>query len=259
MKNISVAGLLCFMLGAVSLISAQGVSKCFRAEWLQGERAVNLTINGSSVSGTFTVVAGDQSAADKNYKFTGTRRGNSLTVKFADNQLPDVAPSEMKSLVWTLVQAGGQESLRIQFYGKNYNTNKYETRFDSFESCTPGYASLAKTAQAVQFAKGANSASVQLQSLAGFQAMKPAAFLIKAAKGQALEIKADGCSVEVYLPNKTVYKYVEWSNKTEKTYGTSHIDGMSIETLPLSGTYLVVLRKLAENMRPETVTFKVTD
>jgi hypothetical protein len=248
------------MLSVTSLASGQGLSKCFRAEWLQGERAVNLTINGSNVSGTFTVQTGDQAVPQKSYKFTGTRKGNTLTVVFADHKLPDVAPSEMKSLVWTLMQARGQESLRIQFYGKNYDTNKYETRFDYFESCTPGYAALATTAKTVQFAKGASSASVQLQSLAGFQAMKePATFLIKASRGQALEIKADGCSVEVYLPNRTIYKYVEWSSKTEKTYGTTHLDGMSIEKLSLTGAYLIVLRKAAENMRPETVTFKVTN
>jgi hypothetical protein len=261
MKNISVIGLVCFMLSAVSLAGAQSLSKCFRADWLQGERAVNLTINGSKVAGTFIVRGSDDAtSADKEYKFTGTRRGNTLTVAFAGNKLPDVTPSEMKSLVWTLVQARGQERLRIKFYGKNYDTNKYETSFSYFESCAPSYAALAKTAQAVQFAKGANSASAQLQSLVGFQAMKePATFLIKAFKGQALEIKADGCSVEVYLPNKTLYKYVEWSNQTEKTYASIRIDGMSIETLPLTGTYLVVLRKPAESMRPETVTFKVTD
>jgi hypothetical protein len=258
MKNLSWLYSVCLMLSLTSWASGQGLAKCFRAEWLQGERSVNLTISGSKVSGTFSVRAGDLSS-DKSYEFTGTMRGNTLTVAFTGNQLPDVAPSEMKSLVWTLVQARGQESLRIQFYGKNYITNKYETRFENFESCTPGYTVLAKMAQTVQFAKGANSASMPLQTLTGFQAMKPAAFWLKASQGQALEIKADGCSVEVYLPNRSIYKFVEWSSKTEKTYGTSHLDGLVIDRLPLTGAYLVVLRKAAENMRPEAVTFKVTN
>ena len=259
LKRISLVCLTCVLLGAVSPGYGQSVSKCFRADWLQGERGVNLKISGNKVSGAFTVGTDDHSP-DRSYEFTGTRRGNTLTVAFADNQLPDVTPSEMKSLVWTLVQGRGQELLRIKFYGKNYDTNKYETRFAYFETCATGYAALAKTAQTVRFAKGANSTSVQLESLAGLQTMKePATFLIKATKGQALEIKADGCTVEVYLPNKTLYKYVEWADKTEKTYATTRIDGMSIAALPLTGTYLVVLRKPAENMRPETVTFKVTD
>jgi hypothetical protein len=258
MKRLSLIYMVCLSLAACSVASGQGLAKCFRADWLQGERSVNLMIVGSKVSGTFIVSGGDE--LDKEYRFTGTRRGNTLTVAFAGNKLPDVAPSEMKGLIWTLVQARGQEMLRIKFYGKNYDTNKYETSFGYFELCATDYAALAKTAQTVQFAKGANSASVQLESLAEFQAMKaPATFVIKASKGQALEIKAEGCTVEIYLPNKTLYQYVEWSNKTEKTYATTRIDGMSIEALPLTGPYLVVLRKPAENMRPETVTFKVTN
>jgi hypothetical protein len=58
-----------------------------------------------------------------------------LTVAFDGNKLPDVAPSEMKSLTWTLVKSGDEELLRIKFSGKNYETNKYEDRFADFESC----------------------------------------------------------------------------------------------------------------------------
>jgi hypothetical protein len=259
LRRISQGCLMLVVVGAVSPGYGQSVSKCFRADWLQGERGVNLNISGNKVSGAFTVGTDDHSP-DRSYEFTGTRRGNTLTVAFADNQLPDVTPSEMKSLVWTLVQGRGQELLRIEFYGKNYDTNKYETSFSYFAACASGYAALVKTAQTVQVARGASSASVPLGSLDGFQGMKePATFLIKAAKGQALEIKAEGCTVEVYLPNKTLYQYVEWSDKTEKTYASARIDGMSIAALPLTGTYLVVLRNPAENMRPQIVTFKVTD
>jgi hypothetical protein len=137
LKTIPLVCLMCVVLGAVSSGYGQSVSKCFRADWLQGERAVNLTISGSKVSGTFIVRGGDGTTADKEYKFNGSRRGNTLTVAFAGNKLPDVAPSEMKSLVWTLVQRRGQELLRIKFYGKNYDTNKYETAFSYFESCRP--------------------------------------------------------------------------------------------------------------------------
>ena len=133
LKAISLLVLAWSALGVVSAANAQTVSKCFRAEWLQGERSVHLTIDGNKVLGTFIVSGGDE--PDKEYKFTGTKRGNTLTVAFAGNQLPDVAPSEMKSLIWTLVQGRGQELLRIKFYGKNYDTNKYETSFAYFESC----------------------------------------------------------------------------------------------------------------------------
>ena len=265
MKNVSMNCLISLVLGACSAVNAQSVSKCFRADWLQGARVVNLTIQGSKVTGTFTVAGdgSDSTRPDATYKFSGTLKGNALTVAFAGNKLPDVAPSEMKSLVWTLVKSGNQESLRIKFTDKNYETNRYEDRFADFASCAAaGYAGLAKTAQKVRFAKGENSSSIELKSRTEFQAMRsPATFTISVARSQSLEIRADGCAIEVYLPDKKLYRFVEWENesKTEKTYASSQIDRLIIAPLPQTGTYLVVLRKPSENMRPETVTFKATN
>ena len=169
---------------------------------------------------------------------------------------------EMKS--WSGLGEGRAKGAGIKFSGKIYVTNKYEVRFADFESCddTAGYAALVKTAQTVRFAKGANSASIGLTSRAEFQAMRsPATFFISVAKSQSLEIKADGCVIEVYLPNKKLYEFVEWENesKSERTFASSQIDRLLIKPLPLTGTYLVVLRKPVENMRPETVTFKATN
>lgn len=270
MKAVLIIGVLGILLGTASLASGQTVSKCFRADWLQGDRIINLEIDGNSVSGTFAVTGGE-TASDATYNFTGTLKGNTLTVAFANNKLPDVAPSVMKSLVWTLVQRGGKESLRIKFYGKNYNTNKYEDSFAYFESCEastsgastsdakPSYADLAKTAQTIRFARGASSASVRLDSLRDFQAMRAnAAFYVNAAKSQSLEIVAEGCVVEIYLPNKKIYEYVEWESGSERTYASSQLDRMTIESLPATGNYLIVLRKPTENMQPETLTVTVT-
>jgi hypothetical protein len=126
-----------FLILAYAVVcTAQSYSKCFRAEWLQGERTVNLTINGNKVSGTFTAGSADDPDR-KTYSFAGTRRGNVLTVAFAENKRPDVSPSELKSLVWTLVRRGNQELLRIKVFGKNYKTNKYEDTFAYFEHCEP--------------------------------------------------------------------------------------------------------------------------
>jgi hypothetical protein len=265
MKKVSMAYLLCIFLAACSIASAQSVSKCFRADWLQGERTVKMEIQGSKVTGTFSVSngGGEQASDGTDYKFSGTLKGNTLNVAFARNKLPDVSPSEMKSLVWTLVKAGDQESLRIKVRGKNYNTNLYEDSFADFESCDAlDYAAFAKTAQTVRFAKGARSASFNLTARKEFQAMAaPATFLISVAKSQSLEIRADGCTIEVYLPNKKPYEFVEWENesKTERTYASSQIDTMLIESLPQTGAYLIVLRKPTENMQPEKVTFKATN
>lgn len=126
--------LLLFILTAAVGGTAQTESKCFRSEWLQGERSVKLKISGNRVSGTFVVESGDDSVA-KTYPFGGKRRGKVLTVAFVDNKRPDVSPSELKSLVWKLIRKDNREYLRIKVFGKNYKTNKYEESFVDFEPC----------------------------------------------------------------------------------------------------------------------------
>jgi hypothetical protein len=238
------------------------VSKCFRADWLQGERVVNFTVNGGKVAGTFVVEGGGDSPPDATYEFSGTLKGSVLTVAFAGGKLPDVSPSEMKSLTWTLAQSGGKEVLRIKFRGKNYDTNKYEDSFAAFEPCGEGYAALAKGAKRIQFARGASSATFPLAALAASRGTKgTATFLINAAKSQTLEIEAHGCSVEVYLPNKKIYEYVEPGSEnetgSERGYASVEMDMMTIDALPASGNYLIVLRKLTEDSAPGTLTVKV--
>lgn len=256
---------LIILLGAGASAGArERMSKCFRADWLQGERVVNLTIDGGKVTGTFVVEGGGDggSPPDATYEFKGTFRGGTLTVAFAGNKLPDVSPSEMKGLTWTLAQSGGKEVLRIKFRGKNYDTNKYEDSLAAFEPCGESYAALAKGAKRIQFARGANSATFPLAALAGSRGTRgTATFLINAAKSQVLEIQAHGCSVEVYLPSKKIYEYVEPGSEggSEKTYGDTQMDMMTIDELPASGNYLIVLRKLTEDSAPATLTVTVTN
>ena len=102
---------------------------------MQGDRSVNLAITGNKVAGTFVMSSGDD--PPQSYRFSGTRRGNVLTVAFADGKLPDITPSEIKSLVWTLVKTGKRQQLRIKVFGRNYQTNKYENSFAYFrrKSC----------------------------------------------------------------------------------------------------------------------------
>ena len=242
LRGISLFCVTCGLFGALSLVNGQSVSKCFRADWLQGERGVNLTINGNKVSGVFKVGTDDHSP-DREYEFTGTRRGNTLTVAFAGDQLPDVTPSKMTSLVWTLMTAGAKESLRIQFSGKNYVTNKYEVRFAEFESCHDGYADLATAARKVQFSRGANAASF----LVSFKTPREnKSFLLNMRAGQKVAVAAPGCGISFYYPDKTAYEE-----------GTA-IDTWSSDRLTQSGDYLFVISPAPEPGKC-SVRFKVTN
>lgn len=235
--------LVCILPGAGSSANAQGVSKCFRAEWLQGERVVNFRVNAGKVTGTFVVGSGGGDApSDATYEFSGTLRGDTLTVTFAGNKLPDVSPSEMKSLVWSLVKSGGKESLRIKFRGRNYETNKYEDSFADFEACNEGYAALVRKAQRVRFARGANSASFPL----GFSTKSERrTFLLNMKAGQRIEVEAAGCTISFYYPDK-------------REGGEPSIDGFSPDRLTQSGDYLFVISP-APSPGKYSVKFKVTN
>ncbi|HEY0170071.1 MAG TPA: hypothetical protein VGB98_03390 [Pyrinomonadaceae bacterium] len=237
--------LFCILLCAGSPANAQGVSKCFRADWLQGERVVNFRVDGGEVAGTFVVGnggGGDHTPPDATYEFNGTLKGNTLTVAFDGNKLPDVSPSEMKSLVWTLVKSGGKELLRIKFRGKNYDTNKYEDSFADFEACDEGYAALAKRAKRVQFARGANSASFPVVFKARNETKS---FLLNMKAGQRIEVDAHGCTISFYYPDK-------------REGEEPAIDTFSPDRLTQSGDYLFVISPAPE---PGTcsVKFKVTN
>jgi hypothetical protein len=235
--------LACILPGAGSSAKAQGVSKCFRADWLQGERVVNLTINGSKVTGTFVVGGGGgETPPDATYEFDGTLKGNTLTVAFAGNKLPDVSPSEMKSLIWTLAKSGGKELLRIKFRGKNYDTNKYEDSFADFEACKEGYAALSKRAKRVQFARGANSASFPVVFKTKDETKS---FLLNMKAGQRVEVEAAGCTITFYYPDK-------------REGEEPSIDGFSPDRLTQSGDYLFVISP-APSPGEYSVKFKVTN
>ena len=232
MTNARVVYLICIFLGAGLSANGQSASKCFRADWLQGERVVNFRLNGSKVTGTFAVGSGgDETSPDASYEFSGTLRGTTLTVAFDDNKLPDVAPSEMKSLLWTLARSGDKETLRIKFRGKNYETNKYEVRFADFASCgNAGYAALAKTAHRVRFVRGTNSANIPVSFKAKDERKS---FLLNMKAGQQIEVEAHGCTISYYYPNK-------------KDGEEPAIDTWSPGRLTQSGDYLFVISPAPE-------------
>ena len=197
MKNVSGIYLVCVLLcSAASAAGAQSETKCFRADWLQGARIINLRINGREVAGTFTV-EGEGRGAGK-YEFSGTRRGDALTVAFAGNRLPDVAPSEMRSLVWTLARDGGRELLRIKFRGRNYETNRYEDRLADFEPCEEaGYEAPAE---------GAGGADAISAIRRRYSAINRAPAKYRVVKKELSGFSTEGGELVAYLDGESVVK-----------------------------------------------------
>lgn len=235
---------------------AQSRSKCFQNESLQGKSIVNFrTEANGALYGTYSVEISGEEESAKTFEFGGNRRGKFLTVLFEQNVLPDVAPSYIKSVIWTLSKKGGEEVLEITFYGKNYETNKYADYIAEFEPCEAGYSTLKKTAKAIQFAGGKSSATVPLSFK---NTTEQKVFSLNIQRGQTLSIDAAGSKISVYLPDGKLYEFVEWENGDEKTFASSAIDRMTIKSLPQNGNYLVVLQKMADEAQPDSVIFKIT-
>jgi len=238
--------------------AAQTESKCFKNEGLQGRSVVNFETEGAALTGTYSVEISGEPESSKTYEFKGNRKGKFLTVLFDQDVLPDVAPSFIKSVNWTLEKKGDEEVLGITFYGKNYETNKYANYEAEFEPCEPSYAKLLKTAKIVRFAKGKTSAVVPL---AFADTSEQKVFLLNVRRGQTLDIDAASCAISVYLPNKERYQIIESEDNAtgEKFYTPTTIDGMLVEPILQTGNYLVVLRKLSEDSSVTSATFKITN
>ncbi len=219
------------MLILTGCAAAQTETKYFQNAGLKDNHSISFKIEGQRISGTFAIERGYDVSATEVYEFTGTRTGNLLTIKFANNKTPAELPPNMKSFVWTLVKSGDKELLKIKIHGKNYETGRYSTYTADYESCEPGYQALAASATRVQFASGATSATVQV-SLKTKTDRK--AFWLNMRKGQQPAVEAHGCGISFYYPN---------GNRYEE--GTA-IDNLGIGLLPQSGDYLFVISPAGE-------------
>ncbi len=223
-------------------VFAQSQTKCFRNDGLRDNHIVRFEADGGDVAGSYFVETDGDAEQTQTFDFSGTRSGKILTVKFAGDAPPGIAPSKTKSLIWTLAQTADGEILRIKFYGKNYETSKYADYSAEFVSCEPSYATLAKQAKRVSFAKGAKSAAVALSFK--IQSERKA-FLLGARKGQTISVMSPGCRISLYYPDKTADK-------------EGGIDTFSLENLLQTGDYLFVISPAGEPGNCAT-TFEVTN
>ena len=223
-------------------VFAQQKTQCFRNNGLRDNHIVRFEADGSDVAGSYFVETDGETEKTQTYDFSGTRTGNTLNVKFAAEAPPGVAPSKTQSPTWTLAKSGGGEILQIRFYGKNYETNEFAYYSAEFDSCEPNFATIAKQAKRISFAKGAKSAAIAIP----FKAQSDwKSFRLGARKGQALSVMSPGCRISPYYPDKTADQ-------------EGGIDTFSLDILPQSGDYLFVISPAGEPGNC-TTTFEISN
>lgn len=211
----------------LSSFSAFAQEKCFHNDALKGTQFVRFTLNdGGKISGTFEYKNRESELAKK-YRFGGALAANLLRVKFENNELPDIAPSEMRNLRWKLIEKAGEEILLIPFYGKNYETEKYAEYVVEFKSCELNYQALANRAKRIAFARGANSVKLSLALSADNQSRT---FWLAAHKDQTISVKSIGCTISFFYPDNKTYEEA------------SAIDVLTLERISQTGDYLFAIR-----------------
>jgi len=117
------------LIAAVGQAAAQ-VDRCFKNEGLKLQQIISFTLTGNKLEGTMESGGYDPDTSMETFDFTGTKRGNTLTIKFAGKPPYERTPGT-RTIIWTL----GATSLRVPMYGKNHNTGKFAAYTATFGKC----------------------------------------------------------------------------------------------------------------------------
>lgn len=115
---------------AVGSVAAQQ-DYCFQNDGLKSGYMVSFTVTNNKISGFFNVGDYSGETSGTNFDFTGTKKGNLLTIKFKGKS-PYELPPGARQIVWTI---RSPRRMTIPMYGKNYNTGKFSTYTAVFGPC----------------------------------------------------------------------------------------------------------------------------
>jgi hypothetical protein len=128
MRKVLLAIVFCLGL-AVASVTAQ-VDRCFKNDGLKLQQIASFTLTGNKLEGTFESGGYSQDTSMETFEFTGIKRGNLLTIKFAGRP-PYERPPGTRTIVWTL----GATTLKVPMFGKNHKTGKFAAYTATFEKC----------------------------------------------------------------------------------------------------------------------------
>ena len=128
--NKTVLILIFALIFAVSNAAAQKLL-CFENQGLKEIHRISFKLKGKIISeGIYETMGYDTDTSTETFKFSGTKTGNRLTIKFA-RTIPYERPPRTKAIVWTL----SKNVLKVPTYGKNYETDKFTVYTADYEPC----------------------------------------------------------------------------------------------------------------------------
>lgn len=111
------------------------VPKCFQNDGLKYRTIIQLNyLSPTDVAGTVSVDEYSNKLTDKQ-RFSGTIKGNEITVKFMSKPPEAGSSSEWTNKPWTIITTDSVEVLKIIFNAKNFETNQWAETAYEFKSC----------------------------------------------------------------------------------------------------------------------------
>ena len=142
--KLSFAGLLLSAFAGIALAQSATRSACFENAGLKDRIRISYAINDARVTGEWIVERDYDAAQAEKFAFTGTRSGATLSVQFTGRAIPESLPPlttlmpKREQHAWTLATIQNKPVLRVEQYGRNYQTNTYGNYFADYPACTAG-------------------------------------------------------------------------------------------------------------------------
>ena len=132
------AGLLLSAFTGIAVAQAQTHSACFENAGLKDRIRINYSINGARVNGEWITERDYDATQAQRFAFTGTLSGATLSVQFTGRTMPESLPAKSERHTWILATVQNKPVLRVEQYGRNYQTNTYGNYHAEYPACTAG-------------------------------------------------------------------------------------------------------------------------
>jgi hypothetical protein len=121
-----------FGLGLAVCSAAAQEDYCFQNDSLRPGYMVSFTVTNNKIEGFFN--RGDTSGktSGTNFDFTGTKKGDLLTIVFKSGKAPYERPPRTRRIVWTI---RSPRRMTIPMYRKNHKSGKLSTYTAIFGPC----------------------------------------------------------------------------------------------------------------------------
>ena len=132
------AGLLLSAFTGIAVAQAQTHSACFENAGLKDRIRISYTINGTRVTGEWIAERDYDATQAEKFAFTGTLSGATLTAQFKGTAIPESLRAKGERHTWILATVQNKPVLRVEQYGRNYQTNTYGNYLADYPACIAG-------------------------------------------------------------------------------------------------------------------------